>query len=91
MAATVKTLIAKCRVVEKQPRFDAQKHYSKKWMAYYKAGFGSPTEVYGADEQTAMREALALHRKNHTLVDERPMSVIVDRVEEIVDTPRSKR
>lgn len=64
-----------------EERFDVLKHYSKKWKAYYKYGFGSPVEVYGKDEATAKIEALAAFRKTRAFCDDRPMSAVVDRVE----------
>ena len=64
-----------------EERFDVLKHYSKKWTAYYKRGFGSPVEVYGKDEAAAKLEALAAFRKTREFCDDRPLSAVVDRVE----------
>lgn len=65
-------------------RFRPLEHYAKQWKAFYNYGFGSPAVVYGKDEQTAKREALALYRKNRMFVDDRPLEKIVDRVELVV-------
>ena len=55
--------------------------YKTQWRAFYKTGLGSPAIVYGESIDDAMKNALALFRKNNGILENWPVDHIVDHVD----------
>ena len=58
-----------------------EKLYKTQWRAYFKPGLGQPTIVYGENEETALRNALAYIRKVNDSLAFWPRARVVDHVE----------
>ena len=55
--------------------------YNTPWRAFFKNGIIGTSIVYGESEDEAMRNALALARKNNGSIDFWPIDKVVDHVE----------